>query len=393
MAAVTTYRIEEDQLYIEPHGRITTDNAAEEEEEILRICCEHPDRIPVLDAADLLYISSAGLRVLLRLRKQNPELSVINVSAELYETFEMTGFTEMMPIRKAYRLVSVDGCEVIGRGAKGTVYRYDKETIIKVYNDPDCSEEIDHERELARKAFILGIPTAIPFDVVRVGDRMGSVFELLNARSLSEMIAAETSHLDEYVALLAGMLRQVHATEVRAEDMPDAKLTPLLWVSEDRRQLDPADADKLERLIREIPDRLTVIQGDYHTNNLMIQNGEALLIDLDTLSRGHPIFDLVNAYFTYKGMTEIEPDNTMNFLGIPAQTAMELWDKFLPAYLQTDDHEYIAETEKKIQLLSYARMLRHVSRRGTETEKGRQAVRFCRDRIHEMLTETDTLVF
>lgn len=47
----------------------------------------------------------------------------------------MTGFTEMLPVEKAFREISVDGCEVIGQGANGAVYRINPEIIIKVYNN------------------------------------------------------------------------------------------------------------------------------------------------------------------------------------------------------------------------------------------------------------------
>ena len=36
---------------------------------------------------------------------------------------------------RKYREYSVEGCEMIGRGAKGDVYRYDDELIIKVFNE------------------------------------------------------------------------------------------------------------------------------------------------------------------------------------------------------------------------------------------------------------------
>ena len=57
----------------------------------------------------------------------------------------MTGFAEMIEIRKAYRTVSVNGCEVIGAGANGKVYRIDPDTIIKVYRNPDALPEIRPE--------------------------------------------------------------------------------------------------------------------------------------------------------------------------------------------------------------------------------------------------------
>ena len=60
----------------------------------------HPGASVVFDAEDLEYISSAGLRVLLHVRKNNPEMKIINVSSEVYEVFEVTGFSQMLSIER-----------------------------------------------------------------------------------------------------------------------------------------------------------------------------------------------------------------------------------------------------------------------------------------------------
>ena len=169
-------------------GRIDSTNSAEVDAEIKAIA-EGGGKLPVLiDAEELEYISSAGLRVLLRLRKTNEDMHIINVNPEIYEIFDMTGFTQMMTIDRAYRTVSIEGCEVIGRGANGTIYRIDHDNVVKVYNNADALDDIQHEREVARLALVLGIPTAISYDVVRVGDSYGSVFELLDAKSFSKIL-------------------------------------------------------------------------------------------------------------------------------------------------------------------------------------------------------------
>ena len=208
-------------------GHIDSGNAAQAEQELNRLRQDIPAEAVVLDLERLTYISSAGLRIILRLRKERPELRLVNASSEVYEILEMTGFTEMMPVGKAYRRLSVDGCEVIGRGANGEVYRLDPDTIIKVYLNPDSLPDIHRERELARRAFVLGIPTAIPYDVVKVGDGYGSVFELLNAKSLAKLILAQPERLDEYVQVYVDLLKKIHATEVRPGDMPDMKAVAL----------------------------------------------------------------------------------------------------------------------------------------------------------------------
>ncbi len=172
-------------------GRIDSSNTRAAEEEIGRILAENPGKGIIFDADKLDYISSAGLRVILRVKKSFPDLTITNVSSEVYEILDMTGFTEMMTVEKAYRVVSVEGCEEIGRGANGTIYRIDQDNVVKVYNNADALDDIRHEREMAKLALILGIPTAISYDVVKVGNSYGAVFELLNARSFTRILTDE----------------------------------------------------------------------------------------------------------------------------------------------------------------------------------------------------------
>ncbi|MBR5500907.1 MAG: STAS domain-containing protein, partial [Clostridia bacterium] len=78
-----TYRIDKNILYIAVSGRIDASNAAEAEEKIFSIKNENPGRNTVVDADQLEYISSAGLRVILRLRKEEPKLAIINVTSRI----------------------------------------------------------------------------------------------------------------------------------------------------------------------------------------------------------------------------------------------------------------------------------------------------------------------
>ena len=56
----------------------------------------------VLDLAKLDYVSSAGLRVLLMGQKtataKDASMTVVNVSEEIMEVLDMTGFTDMLTI-------------------------------------------------------------------------------------------------------------------------------------------------------------------------------------------------------------------------------------------------------------------------------------------------------
>ena len=175
-----------DYITIALSGRIDSSNAASVEEDMLSQLQGFDGTEVTLDADKLEYISSVGLRIILRLRKKYTDMKIINVNSAIYEILEMTGFTEMIAVEKAYRVVSVEGCEVIGEGNNGKVYRIDGDNVVKTYKNADALAEIRHEREVARLALILGVPTAISYDIVKVGESYGSVFELLDAKSFSK---------------------------------------------------------------------------------------------------------------------------------------------------------------------------------------------------------------
>ena len=61
-------------LTIFPEGSIDTNNAEQFGAEVAKIRTEHPDGKLVLDLDELKYISSAGLRQILKLKKKGGSL-------------------------------------------------------------------------------------------------------------------------------------------------------------------------------------------------------------------------------------------------------------------------------------------------------------------------------
>lgn len=369
-------------LKITLDGRIDSTNAADVEKQLDDIVNENSFEELIIDAQKLEYISSAGLRIILRLKKNNSSLKIVNVSSDVYEIFEMTGFSEIMPIEKAYREFSVEGCEIIGQGANGKVYRIDPETIIKVYNNPDSLPDIKRERELARKAFVLGIPTAIPYDVVKVGDGYGSVFELLNAKSFAKLIEEDPDNIDKYIGLYIDLLKKIHGTEVVDDEVPSMKEVAVGWAKDLVEYLPNGYGEKLVQIIENIPDSKHMMHGDYHIKNVMMQNGETLLIDMDTICTGEPVFELASMFNAYVGFGSIDASNVENFLGLSYDRTNYIWEKSLELYCEGKSEEEMQELKAKAELIGYARIMRRTIRRGgLDTEDGQELIDFCKKQI------------
>ena len=87
-------------LTLSLEGRLDTTTAPQLQEVLIPAFDEVND--VNLDFVKLVYISSAGLRVLLMGQKaaksKNKTMTVLNVSEEIMEVFEMTGFADMLTI-------------------------------------------------------------------------------------------------------------------------------------------------------------------------------------------------------------------------------------------------------------------------------------------------------
>ena len=387
-----TYRLDKDILYIAVSGRIDASNAAAAEEKIFAIKAENKGKHTVIDADNLEYISSAGLRVILRLRKEDPKLAIINVAADVYEVFDMTGFTDMVTVEKAYQRMSVDGCEFIAKGANGAVYRYDAETIVKTYFAKDALPEIKQERENARRAFVLGINTAIPYGIVRVGDGYGTVTELLNATSVTKLIRQNPDDLTQAVKYYVDMLKNIHSIEAEEGELPDMKETALAWADFVANYIPEDQGKKLRALIEAVPKQNTLMHGDYHTNNIMVQNGEPLLIDMDTLCMGHPVFELGSMFNAFVGYSELNHQNMVDFFGYTFETAGKFWNLALKMYLGTEDEAVCQSVAEKAMIIGYTRMLRRAARRPNEADSPAKIER-CKEMLAMLLEKTDSLCF
>ena len=375
-------------------GKISSENADTVEKSILKQLEGKNNVSVVLDASELEYISSAGLRVLLHIRKDYPDIIIVDVNPEVYDILNMTGFTDLMKVEKAYRSISLEGAEEIGRGANGVVYRVQGDSAVKVYYSADSLAEIQHEREVAKLALILGIPTAISYDVVKVGDSYGSMFELLNPTCISNILAEEPEKMDWCVKEYVEMLKKIHGTLVPPGKLPDMRETALSWARFMQDYLPEEAGKKLISLIEAVPHDDHMLHGDYHTKNMVIQKDEVLLIDMDTLAVGHPIFELASMYNSFIGYSEYNHDTIIKFQGFDWQTGKTFWYKSLAAYLGTQNEEKIREVEDKARIIGYTRMIRRsIRRKGLETEEGRAEIDLWKGELLKLLEKADTLLF
>ena len=346
--------IQNDIITIFLDGRIDSNNANEIEAQIMNALSKNPKVSKIqIDVEKLDYISSAGLRILLKLRKQiKNSLPVFNASNEIYEIFNVTGFTELLDVHKKMREVSLEGCELIGVGSFGSVYRIDTETIVKIYKPKFSLEFVEQERNISQEAFLMGVPTAISYDVVKCGDSYGVVYEMLNAKTAAQIINEDPCKIPEICSKVAGLLKELHKIVPDSNFIfPKFKPQLLNWVDAISDFLPEAESEKIKAFICSIPDCNTFLHRDYNLKNIMLQNGELRLIDLGSASIGNPIFDiawLIDYYKPIFDVWQISIEMYRAYWGFDLKYGVQVLSEMCGTYFGLSSQEEIENVTQKL---------------------------------------------
>jgi len=289
-----------------------------------------------LDASDLEYISSAGLRVLLKLKKQQDALTIINVSPSVYQLFDLTGFTGIIRIRRAIREIDMTGAIEIGHGLSSHVYRLNDDIVVKLYVNRIPLWKVEREFDNAKKAFLAGIPCVMSYDIVKSGDCYGLVFELMKSRGVSRILNDAPGKFDDYAAKYIDLLKEVHSMEM---DETFEEIKPLWhsWADLLSSFLTDEELSTIHTLIDAVPDRNTFVHSDAHVNNIMELDGKLVFADLADIGRGHPVFDIGPILFHYHYMSKANKELCESGIVLREDLREKMYEVLLENYLKDDD--------------------------------------------------------
>lgn len=367
-------------LTLYPAGCVDSRRAGEFEESAMVAVNRAPSASIVVDASELEYISSAGLRVLMKLIKRSDRrLVVINAAPDVYEILDVAGFTDLMDVKRNLREVSVEESDPICQGSFGKVYRIDAETVAKIYDSGTSLEFVEQERNVSQKAFLMGVPTAISYDVVRCGERYGVVFGIADAETTARVVGADPSRIMEIASGSARLLKRLHEIEPGpSAGLPDRKQQLYDWVDSLSDYLTQEETGKIYALINRIPDRETFLHGDFNAKSILLRGGELQFIDIGEAAIGHPVFDLAGLvlfYIVLPGARDgSSVEERLDRLGFDFDYAPQMWDVMCKTYFHVVSAAEVEVLTKKLMPYSYLLMAHQATRSAGDDERAIQAV-------------------
>ena len=94
------YTLENEVLTLFFEGELNSYNSEDVENEIEGITKNGGFKSIIIDMENLKYISSAGLRIIVRLKQLTEDVSFKKVNSDVYEIFEMVGFQNLFDIER-----------------------------------------------------------------------------------------------------------------------------------------------------------------------------------------------------------------------------------------------------------------------------------------------------
>lgn len=366
---------ENGRMRIRLPDKIDTANASAVEAEILGLYRQSENADLILDASELTYISSRGLRIILKLiQLTNERLAIENVNSEAYEVFSMTKFTELIRIEEKLAFVDVTGLQLLGKGAIGKVYRLNDEQVLKVYSDGRSRETLEEELQTFSAAFLAGISTMIPFRIVETNEGCGFIFELVLSDLLANSLTAEPEKLPVYAREMAGLMKELAGKELDTSVMKNAAKAYEASMDGIEELVSPEDVERIRRLIRAVPERNTCVHGDLHAGNIMLMEDQLLLIDMDDFGYGHPVWDMAQLYVVYGELIreeaifrklfslpgEMDYEHfVMNICHMPSALASALFEGIRDVYFASLSKEEREACEKVSRLYANILVLRY----------------------------------
>ncbi len=232
-----------------------------------------------------------------------------------------------------FKPMNIDGLTSFAKGGTGECFRIGEDQILKLYYNDFPKERALQEKRNAKTAFVAGIPTPISFDLVTANERYGIVYELINCKTMSEVLQENPSDADEIGKELARLAHTIHDATVNETDFPKSTEKIEKAVPQ-ATYLDSRTRENLVNFMRQLDASTNYVHGDFHTNNVILTNDEFMLIDMGSFSLGSYLFDLAVLHFSFFDSPESVEGDISAFNGLDRATRNAVWNSFVEEYFK-----------------------------------------------------------
>lgn len=220
--------------------------------------------------------------------------------------------------------------QLIGKGRTADVYQVDFEKVLKLFHDGVNKDYIKGEYEISKLVYEKGISVPKVYEMVEMGGRVGIVFEKITGDTLLSHLSKKPWKIRYYAKEMAKLHYNIHQHTIDAVVDNKTMYQNSLNKIKDKY---PINENKIIEYIDNLPFGNTICHGDFHPDNIMIENKKMVTIDWSNITKGHPLSDVARTYLLIR--TPYKPDDLPKIL-IPILSLMKriLGHYYLKTYMK-----------------------------------------------------------
>ncbi|WP_019911949.1 phosphotransferase family protein [Paenibacillus sp. HW567] len=188
----------------------------------------------------------------------------------------------------------------IGEGGCSEIHEWeDAKKIIKLGKSNTGMDALHNELTKTQLAWDHGLPVPRPYGLTEVDGRPGLISERIYGESLMErfmrlfMQPSEGREWgaedDENIRIAARILSGIHSQSIPS--MPPQK-EMLIWGIRAANYLTSSEKEQIVQMLDGLPAKYQLCHGDPNPGNILVREGEPVLIDWMNASTGNPEADL-----------------------------------------------------------------------------------------------------
>ena len=194
--------------------------------------------------------------------------------------------------------------KLIAKGNSAEIYKQNENQICKLFYKNYPKQLVEHEFNNAKIIYQLGINTPFPYDIVFIEERYGIIYEKLNGTTLLSKINTENTNVDFWIEKFVNF----HKDFLKYQ-------SDVLINYKDFLKLFASESVDLIKKIDNLQDGNFVLHGDFHPENVIVDNKSNLfLIDMMNVCKGPMIYDIARTYFLL-GYNPIFQERYLSLMG------------------------------------------------------------------------------
>lgn len=248
------------------------------------------------------------------------------------------------------RQVNIDNLKLLSkRGNSKTYISEDNKWAIKFATDDAGNTLDDYKRRQFCSQIIenLHINTPKVRDIVCDADgNLALEYEYIEDKiSYARKVSNNPENVEDYMKNLTTFIKNIHNTKVVKEDLKSVEEMIEQTLRENVDIFDKERRIKIEKTISKIENTETLLHLDLQPANYILSKKGTMMIDLDTICYGNPIYDLAFFYYIYHF---IRPESIELLSRCSTDIADKMWRFFIKHYKKLDSEKEIDDFNEYI---------------------------------------------